>query len=337
MEPDSVWGELVFTCWERLRFFGCRCLLVSKTNDTIFKDVKKARRHFHAQALPKATFFWEGEGGNPLKIRYVWHFFSWRWFGCWMDFFFGGGRHPEKTSSDHRTWDEVFTWFFQAKTGDWWLQKDILRSVFVVFFFRSTFGDCIKCEVLRFRRWGCISPFTVTFWVLQVVHQVIWLVKMRFGETSAGHFITTKGTQDTFLGSEMARWWRGWDAGKLKSSINSSWDPCHIFHLEEPKKMAGIFPPFFLQSGFVFVFFCLKKKAVELRAKNWEYRWMCPSLSVSSDSNMKLKREIHEAYTWNILMVIFGMLGVGGHSQSPTVFFCLARNWWYDLCTIFFS
>ena len=28
---------------------------------------------------------------------------------------------------------------------------------------------------------------------------------LRFGETSAGHFITTKGTQDTFLGSEMAR------------------------------------------------------------------------------------------------------------------------------------
>lgn len=90
MEPDSVWGELVFTCWERLRFFGCRCLLVSKTNDTIFKDVKKARRHFHAQALPKATFFWEGEGGNPLKIRYVWHFFFMEMIWMLDGLFFGG-------------------------------------------------------------------------------------------------------------------------------------------------------------------------------------------------------------------------------------------------------
>lgn len=134
---------------------------------------------------------------------------------------------------------------------------------------------------------------------LQVVHQVIWLVKMRFGETSAGHFITTKGTQDTFLGSEMARWWRGWDAGKLKSSRNSSWDPCYILHLEEPKKMPGIFWSFFSSKGFdLFLFFPWIKQ------KGWAPK-MGISLDVSfsfgsSDSNMKLKREIHEAYTWKI-------------------------------------
>lgn len=50
----------------------------------------------------------------------------------------------------------------------------------------------------------------------------------------------------------------------------------------------------------------------------------------SSDSNMKLKREIHEAYTWNIIMVIFGMLGVGPQPITNSVFFVsqgISRVW----------
>ena len=63
----GLW-RISFYLLREITFFGCRCLFVSKTNDTIFKDVKKARRHFHGQVLPKATFFL-GEGGNPLKPR----------------------------------------------------------------------------------------------------------------------------------------------------------------------------------------------------------------------------------------------------------------------------
>lgn len=127
------------------------------------------------------------------------------------------------------------------------------------------------------------------------------------------------------FGSEITRWWRGWDAGKLKSSINSSWDPCYILHLEEPKKTTGIFWSFFSSQGLYLFVFCLKKSC-------WvEGQKLGISLDVSfsfgsSDSNMKLKREIHEAYTWNIIMVIFGMLGSGGPQPITNSFFCFARN-----------
>ncbi len=48
----------------------------------------------------------------------------------------------------------------------------------------------------------------------------------------------------------------------------------------------------------------------------------------SSDSNMKFKLEIREAYTWNIIMVIFGMLGVGATATAnhQQCFFCFSKE-----------
>ena len=116
------------------------------------------------------------------------------------------------------------------------------------------------------------------------------------------------------FGSEMARWWRGWDAGRLKSSINSSWDPCVYFILKNQRKW----------QGFDFLFFPWIKQ------KGWAPK-MGISLDVSfsfgsSDSNMKLKREIREAYTWNILMVIFSILGSGGQQPITNSFFFVSQG-----------
>ena len=47
-----------------------------------------------------------------------------------------------------------------------------------------------------------------------------------------------------------------------------------------------------------------------------------------SDSNMKFTPEIREASTWNIIMVIFGMLGVGATATAnhQQCFFCFSKE-----------